>query len=306
MHNISRRSFISYSGGMFALSFADVESLYKKKGLLAFSTLGCPDWSLEQILDFAVTHEYKGIEIRGIQRQLDLSKSPHFNSEIAIGETRRKLKDRGVKIVGLGSSAAMHHSAGPDREKAFDEARRFIDIASKVGCPYIRVFPDKIPKDRDNKEVLQTISESLANLANHANGSNVSVLMETHGDLVHADDIVAVMNGLGNTKNAGLVWDISNMWSVTKEPVETVYAKLKKWIRHTHLKDLVQEGGKDKYTLLGKGEVPVFAAVDLLLKNGYKGYFSFEWEKLWHPEIDEPEVAFSQFATAMTGHFAKK
>ena len=22
--------------------------------------------------------------------------------------------------------------------------------------------------------------------------------------------------------------------------------------------------------------------------DGYKGYYSFEWEKLWHPEIAEP------------------
>jgi hypothetical protein len=33
----------------------------------------------------------------------------------------------------------------------------------------------------------------------------------------------------------------------------------------------------------GKSEVPIFEAFDILHKDGYKGDFSFEWEKLWHP-----------------------
>jgi hypothetical protein len=33
-----------------------------------------------------------------------------------------------------------------------------------------------------------------------------------------------------------------------------------------------------------------------LLKNeGYDGYYSFEWEKKWHPYLPEPEVAFPHF-----------
>jgi hypothetical protein len=39
--------------------------------------------------------------------------------------------------------------------------------------------------------------------------------------------------------------------------------------------------------------------VTLLEQGGYDGYLSFEWEKAWHPEIDEPEVAIPQYATYM-------
>ena len=51
--------------------------------------------------------------------------------------------------------------------------------------------------------------------------------------------------------------------------------------------------------LLGSGEVPVKEQVKVLAKAGYKGYYCLEWEKKWHPEIEEPEVAFPQYATAM-------
>jgi hypothetical protein len=36
--------------------------------------------------------------------------------------------------------------------------------------------------------------------------------------------------------------------------------------------------------------------VAVLAKAGYTGYYSFEWEKRWHPEIEDPEVAFPHYA----------
>jgi hypothetical protein len=34
--------------------------------------------------------------------------------------------------------------------------------------------------------------------------------------------------------------------------------------------------------------------VGLLADGGYQGWVSVEWEKRWHPEIEEPEVALPQ------------
>jgi len=46
--------------------------------------------------------------------------------------------------------------------------------------------------------------------------------------------------------------------------------------------------------------VPVKAQVKTLAAAGYKGYYCFEWEKKWHPEIEEPEVAFPHYAKTIT------
>jgi sugar phosphate isomerase/epimerase len=100
-----------------------------------------------------------------------------------------------------------------------------------------------------------------------------------------------------------MVWDITNMWSVTKEPPATVYAQLKQYIHHTHIKDAKLDGNKISYVLLGQGDTPIFEAIDLLRRDGYKGYYSFEWEKLWHPEIAAPEIALADFPVAMKKHF---
>jgi sugar phosphate isomerase/epimerase len=106
-------------------------------------------------------------------------------------------------------------------------------------------------------------------------------------------------------RNLGLVWDVANMWTVTKESPAAVYRKLKKYIRHTHIKDAKLVDGKLQYTFLGQGEVPIFEAIDTLAKDKFKGFYSFEWEKLWHPEIAEPEEALAHYSTAMRNHFGR-
>ena len=46
-----------------------------------------------------------------------------------------------------------------------------------------------------------------------------------------------------------------------------------------------------------------FKAIDLLYRNQYPGYYSFEWEKLWHPEILDPQIALADYPVAMRKHF---
>src|SRR5205085_12136425 len=166
MKSISRRSFIQYSGSFMSVAILNKNALVKPKlPLLSFSTLGCPDWPLDRILDMGVANNYKGIEIRGIQREMDLSKSPHFNSDAAISTTKQKFRDKNLSIVGLGSSAAMHHADPAERSKAMDEAKRFIEIADKAGCPYVRVFPNNLPKEVPKEKTMELISSGLNDLA---------------------------------------------------------------------------------------------------------------------------------------------
>jgi sugar phosphate isomerase/epimerase len=304
MRHYTRKEFLQTSAVIMAAALAGSSFDIKKKNpLLAFSTLGCPDWTFQQIVDFAVQHEYKGIEVRGILRQMDLTKSDMFSAE-NIQATLQLMKDKGLSFVNLGSSAALHFAEGTEREKNLDEGKRFIDLAQRINCPYIRVFPNNFPKDQDKDTTIHLIAKGLLTLGDYAKGRNVTVLMETHGELVKTEDLEKIMQK-ANHPNVGLVWDITNMWTVTKESPAVMYKKLKKYIHHTHIKDATLVGGKPQYKFLGEGEVPIFEAVDLLMKGGYKGYYSFEWEKLWHPELEEPAIALADYPKAMKQHFTR-
>lgn len=296
----SRRTFIrksSLAAAAFVIPATLLAKDKKKKHNLSFSTLGCPKWSLQTIVDFAAKNSYNGVEIRTIQGELDLTKCPDF-STANITTTKRLFADKALIITDLGASTELHHTEAATRKKHLDEGKAFIDLASKLGSPYIRIFPNKLPTDDTRKAAMDLIASGLSELSTYAKGSGVKVLMETHGDLVKADEILSVMQ-TADAENAGLVWDIFNMWSITKELPEAVFVQLKNYIKHVHVKDGIIKDGKEQYVLLGRGEGPIKEAVQLLHQSNYKGFYSFEWEKMWHPELEEPKVALADYSLVM-------
>ncbi len=305
MTQLSRRIFIKNNSLALAgisLGSLSFDSFKKYRPNLSFSTLGCPDWSFETIVNFAAANNYTGIEFRCLMRELDLTKCKPFSSPENIQATLNILQEKKLKIVDLGSSSTMHIKDPIERKKTMEEGQRFIDLASQLNCPYVRVYPNNLPKNQDPSNTFILISNGLKELGDYAKGKGVKVLMETHGDLVHIADIKKVME-LTDHPEVGLIWDVVNMWSVTKEQPLQVYDALQKYIYHTHIKDVRFEAGNMKHVLFAEGESPIFEAIDILAKQNYTGYYSFEWEKMWHPEIGEPEVALPDFSKKMLAHF---
>jgi sugar phosphate isomerase/epimerase len=103
----------------------------------------------------------------------------------------------------------------------------------------------------------------------------------------------------------GFLWDAHHTFVSGKEEPQTTFGKLSRYIRHTHLKDSRPGEKGVQYVLTGTGVVPVKATVKVLVAGGYRGYYCFEWEKMWHPEIEEPEVAFPHFAKTMRTYLAE-
>lgn len=304
MNKTSRRDFLQTSATLITASLGASAFVFKRKTpRLAFSTLGCPDWSLNQIVEFATKHGFKGIEVRGILRQMDLPQCNEFSKQ-NIATSLRLMQDNGLQFVNLGSSATMHFAEAKERKKNLEDGKRYIDLAQELKCPYIRVFPNNFPKDQDKNKTMDLMANGLLELGNHAKGSDVTVLIESHGDLIYIEDLQKVMTAAEH-EHVGMIWDMTNMWTKTKESNILAYEKLKKFIRHTHIKNATVADDKITYTRLTQGDVPIFEAIDVLAKGGYKGYYSFEWEKLWHPELEAPELAIVDYADVMKKHFQK-
>src|SRR5256714_9529999 len=97
---------------------------------IGFSTLGCPAWTWNPMLDFAQTHDYAAIELRGLQKNMDLTLAPELSRDGERNEqSKRELRERGPKHSDLGASAQLHEQDPAKRAAQLDEARRFIDLA---------------------------------------------------------------------------------------------------------------------------------------------------------------------------------
>ncbi len=302
---IARRAFLStLAAGVTAPAILRAQARAKRYPI-AFSTLGCPAWSWKQVLDAADKHGYAALELRGIAGEMDLTKVPELSGTQLAG-TKKDLAALGIVVSDLGASARMHEKDPAAREQQFDEGRRFIDLAHAMGVRYVRMFGDKVPEGEAKADVIPRIAEGFQRMAEYAKPAGVTVLIESHGDFTHSPDLVEILTRVGSPEFA-LLWDAHHSFVAGKEQPADSYAALSKWIRHTHLKDSKATGTKvddRRYVLLGTGEVPVKQQVAILAKGGYKGFYCFEWEKKWHPEIEEPEVAFPHYAKTMAEYLS--
>jgi len=96
------------------------------------------------------------------------------------------------------------------------------------------------------------------------------------------------------------VWDSHHPHRMGERP-EQVYANLGPRILLAQVKDARRTaGGHWQLVLLGAGEVPVADMLTLLAAGGYRHWISVEWEKHWHREIEEPQVALPQHLELLT------
>ena len=144
---------------------------------LSFSTLGCTDYSLTDILKTAERFGIKALEVRGIGGVLDNGAIADFLPE-NIEKTKKALADAGVRPQVLGTSCCFH-----DEERcaaAMKEGERALEIAAAVGFPYIRVFGNSLKGETE--ACIRRVAEGILALCRKAEGLGVKVLLEVHGD----------------------------------------------------------------------------------------------------------------------------
>lgn len=264
---------------------------------IAFSTLGCPEWEWQKILDFATQHGFGAIELRGLGGKLDLPSLPLFAPD-RIQQTRKEIQSAKLHIACVSSSAQLYVEEPEKREKQLTDARSFIDLASALGAPYVRVFGGKSDSDKSpapDDATKARVAAGLRELGDYAGSRKVTVILESHDHFTSSATLKDVMHA-ANSEHAGLLWDAHHTFATSNEDPEFTVRELGTWIRHTHLKDSIGSGENRKYVLTGRGNVPVERQIKALRAINYKGYYCFEWEKMWHPDIDDPEIAIADYA----------
>ena len=265
---------------------------------LAFSTLGCPDWSFETIVEQAKKLGYSAIEIRGIGSELRTEKLEIF-APGQLDNTHTLLNDNGLYISNVGTSVAFHDPA--NKANALDEGKNAIDTCYAAGIPAIRIFGDALPPNEDKKTVIQRVADGVRELCDHSDQNaegKVQIWQEVHGEFNTPDVFALMAELLSDCPLYGILWDIEHTYRVGVDS-KSFYDEFKPLIKHTHFKDCYLVNKDPVITLPGEGTLPFKEYYDLLENSGYKGLYSFEWEKRWHPDLPDPEIAFPMYANLM-------
>jgi sugar phosphate isomerase/epimerase len=250
---------------------------------LAFSTLACPDWSLDRMIEAALRYSYDGIELRVLDGELV---SPAM-SDARRRRTKRAIADADVAVCCVDTSLEI---ANPDA--SMDEAFAYVALAAELGGPMIRLFagaPDGEPWDATVGRTL----ERLAALAERGRSLGVTIALETH-DSFASGEILADALSRAPT-DVGVIWDTLNP-IVAGEPPDRTFAAIADRVVHVHIKDGAVPPDLEENRLLGDGLVPVGAIVRMLAARRYEGWLSVEWEKRWQPDIPDADVALPRYA----------
>jgi len=260
---------------------------------LAFSTLGCPEWTWTEIYTMAYDLEFSGIEIRGLGEEIMAARAkPFLPGEI---DRTSEMLDRLKLSISCFSSncvlASMEGAAAADAE-----INEYIALAAKVGAPYVRVLADANPAPEGEVDDM-AVAALLKKLAVDAGKMNVTLLVETNGVYADTKRLRKLLDTVASPHVAAL-WDVHHPYRYFHESPENTWDNLGDLIRYVHLKDSVMDAaGKAKYRMLGSGDLPLLPIFELLKENSFDGFVSLEWVKRWSNELEDAAVVFPQFVT---------
>jgi sugar phosphate isomerase/epimerase len=251
---------------------------------LAFSTLAFPGATLARAAALGRDWGYAGIELRLIDGELI---DPAQLDGAARARVRRDLG--GLPVVAVDSSIQL---TGEDPGPALS---RFLELASDWEAPLVRVF--------GGTGSLADAARVLGAALPRAQHLGVAIGVETHDGFSSSAAVAELLARAGPAALAsgslGAVWDSHHPHRMGETPAQ-VYANIGRHTLLAQVKDARRRDGGWQLVPLGQGEVPVREMLRLLAAGGYPGWVSVEWEKRWHPEIAEPEVALPQHLEVLT------
>ena len=267
---------------------------------LAFSTLACPAWSPTQVVENTLRFGYDGLELRLIDGKII---DPVYDAQ-KVQQMVALARTHGVEVCTLDTSCTFNHNSKEERDQNQESLRAWIRLAQDVEVPLLRVFGGQGKADAEpvptSQEVDAWVIDALHGVAAEAEQAGVTVVLETHDAFSSARRVAGVLKTV-NSPAIKALWDSHHPYRMG-ESAQDVMEVLDGNIGHVHIKDarrVAPDSHEWQLALLGDGEVPVNEQLALLHQHGYSGYASVEWEKCWHPEIADPEIALPQHAARL-------
>ena len=261
-----------------------------------FSTLGCPDYSLDKVLDTAQIHGMDCVEIRALENEIDLP-SYFIKNEISPEELKRRCHKSGVAIAAFGSSLKV--TSDPSEWLNTLNALAPWIIAAEV--PSVRLFDGASEGDFDDWIDLAKSRAQFWRELKAKHGWEFDLAIETHDTLIDASLILEFVAATEST--FPILWDAHHTWRKGGEAWSVTWQACNRHIQHIHTKDSIGVPSARHpytYTHMGQGEMNAEGLTQLLVDSNYSGILSLEWERMWHPYLDPIELALDNLNKSFT------
>lgn len=269
---------------------------------IAFSTVGCPELSLEQVAQAASRWGYQGVELRvsGVGVGAAPVASDPMNTDA--GAVHDLFEDAGVDAVGIATGIRFDEAVWPpvvghlfsNAEVGVAETKEAVSQAARAGAYYVRVFGHQLPGGEPRAWGLRRVAERLALASQTARNTGVRVLIENSGSFSRAVEL-AELHGLVSSPFLSMSYNIVPAVLAGECPMEGVEGLLD-GLKVVKIGDIGEDGTP---VPLGTGRLPIASFVRHLRAIGYEGWVVYEYPKLWLPELGDTEQVLEAAAGRM-------
>jgi sugar phosphate isomerase/epimerase len=246
----------------------------------AFSTVACPDWTLDRIAEQGEAWGYLGCELRTFGNG-----STHFACDPALTspqKVRLMLERAGLEPISLATSIRYDDPITPpvignlfDHEGSVRESKSAIDLALRLEVPYVRVFGFEVVGNEKRSAAMARIASRISKACDYARNSGVKLMLENGGSFSTAVQLAELMD-LVNNPLLVAAYSVPVAAAAGEDPVKGVN------VLGDRLACLKVRDFKDgRPCVLGDGQVPNRAAVEALGKAGFPGWLVYEYDRAW-------------------------
>ena len=162
-----------------------------------------------------------------------------------------------------------------DFEAHLVRTRRAVEVANRLGAPFIRVFSFFMREGMDPDEQRDEVLRRMRALADEAARGGVIMVHENEKDIYgdiprRCADIVASVD----SPNLKAAWDAANYVQVGVRPFDDGWALIRPHLAYMQIKDAVAATGEVVPT--GRGDGQMVETIRALKADGFDGFFSLE------------------------------
>ena len=253
---------------------------------IAYSTLACPDWTLQQAADQAASLGYQGVDLRSFLSESERMQSDPMSLEPS--EVESIFNDSGVIPLCLSTGVKFDKAIDPpligrifgNEEAGVEDAKQFVDLADRIGAKFVRVFGNDLPAAEPRTWSMRRVTERLKLAAQTCRNTDVRMLIENAGSFARSNDLLELIEAT-DSQWLGASYNILAAVNGGECPVDGI-RQLGDHLRVVRVCDVDDDGNQVK---LGEGRFPISKLIESLNEISYNGWIVYEYPKHWQLEL---------------------
>ena len=194
----------------------------------------------------------------------------------------------GMPFSGVACGSNLIEGDATKRQKAYDEAKSWIDGTEALGASHLRVFAGRLSPGMTEAQGIDLMVEAMKPLCDYAGKKGITLGVEIHGGVTQKADVMLEILHRVNSPFAGITLDITHFQGATDEDLYKQIEACIPYATQTHIRPVFDKS---------RHPIDLDRVWQMFAKGGYRGYMSLEYEG--GSEVEDPMTGVPKLLAQM-------